>query len=123
MLYFERLWCENLLNIFTYEVTVTKKTNKNNVKDLRELINQYELRPRKVIRIFFDLITEKPKINISPIIKKLTKTGKLNKVVYSDDYESFVHNAITINKFLDWLELSEKNKFMKILKIISIRCL
>lgn len=73
---------------------------------------QYQLRPRKVMRVYFDLSTKTPE-NPSHEVQRMTQSGKLNKVAYLDDYEYFLncHKKIGLwakNDLLDWLEFEDE---------------
>jgi DGQHR domain-containing protein len=87
--------------------------NKWDDRDNLAIVNkQYQLRPRKVMRVYFDLSTKTPE-NPSAEILRITKSGKLNKVAYLDDYEYFLncHRKIGLwakNDFLDWLEYEDE---------------
>ena len=93
----------------------TKWEDRDNLEIVR---NTYELRPRKVMRIYFDLSTKTPE-NSSAEIQRITQSGKLNKVAYLDDYEHFFNSRKKIgpwakNDLLDWLEFSDEKKSKQI---------
>lgn len=89
--------------------------NKWEDKDNLQLINKrYHLRPRKVMRVYFDLATKTPE-NKSAEVERMTQNGKLNKVAYIDDFEYFLSSSKKIgpwakNDLLDWLEYSDEIK-------------
>jgi hypothetical protein len=90
--------------------------------DILDVIkNKYELRPKKIIRMYFDLYTQTPTINKSPLLQILTKAGKLNIVVYSDNYDSLVNSVTTASEFLNRLDLLSYLKPEKTFKTILRR--
>lgn len=89
----------------------TKWEDRSNQTLLR---NHYSLRPRKVLRIYFDLATKTPE-NPSAEISRLTQDGTGNKVAYLDDYAYFLNSLKKIgswskNDFLDWLGFEDESR-------------
>ncbi len=107
--------------LFLVEVSKDKhSSNKKNAffikwedRDNLAIVNKlYQLRPRKVIRVYFDLSTKTPE-NPSHEVQRMTQSGKLNKVAYLDDYEYFLNCYKKIglwakNDLLDWLEFEDE---------------
>lgn len=105
-------------DLFLVEVSKEKSSNEKKFsfftkwadKDILEMItNQYKLQPKKVIRVYFDLSTTTPIVNRSPYLQILTKSGKMNKVAYLDDYEKFLNYARKTElesgcSFLNWVD-------------------
>jgi len=86
--------------------------------NLQILKKQYHLVSKKVIRIYFDLATESTD-SISAEIRNMTIDGKMNSVLYKDDYEYFQNyrkmiGAWAKNDFLDMIDYSDDNKFKEI---------
>ena len=89
----------------------TKWADKSNQTLLR---NHYNLRPRKVLRIYFDLATKTPE-NPSAESMRITQDGTGNRLAYLDDYAYFLNSLKKIgpwskNDFLDWLNFEDEPK-------------
>lgn len=87
----------------------TKWSDRSNQTFLR---NQHNLRPRKILRIYFDLATRTPE-NPSAESTRLTQDGTGNKIAYLDDYAYFLNSLKKIgswskNDFLDWLNFEDE---------------
>lgn len=87
----------------------TKWAERTNQALLR---NHYSLRPRKVLRVYFDLATTTPQ-NPSAESTRITQDGTGNKIAYLDDYGYFLNNLKKIgpwskNDFLDWLSYEDE---------------
>ena len=87
----------------------TKWSERSNLTLLR---NHYGLRPRKVLRVYFDLATSTPE-NPSAESTRLTQDRTGNKIAYLDDYAYFINNLKKIgswskNDFLDWLSFEDE---------------
>ena len=105
--------------LFVIEVNTEKNSNEKKFSfftkwadsDILEMItDRYQLQPKKVIRVYFDLSTKTP-INKSPYLQVLIKPTKMNKVAYRDDYENFLNfsrktESGTGDFFLDWANRS-----------------
>lgn len=102
-------------NDYLFLIEVSKEKTSNEKKftfftkwadnDILEFITKSRmLQSKKVIRLYFDLSTGTPE-NKSPYLQILTKSFKMNKVVYLDDYEKFLNftKSGTENLFLDWI--------------------
>lgn len=94
----------------------SKWSEKDNLEVIRK---QYDLRPRKVMRVYFDLSTKTLPENSSAEIVRMTQSDKMNKVVYFDDYEYFLNSFKKIgpwakNDLLDFLEFSDEKKSKEI---------
>ena len=79
---------------------------------------QYNLQPKKIIRIYFDLSKSTPK-DVSPQIIIMIQKNKKNKIAYLNDYEYFQDNFAKIgswakNDFLDWLDYEDESKSKEI---------
>ena len=61
----------------------TKWVDSSNLALLRK---QYNLRPRKVVRIYFDLATKTPQ-NPSAEAKRITKNGSMNKIAKGEQMQ------------------------------------
>lgn len=88
----------------------TKWAERANLELVRK---KYDLRPRKVIRIYFDLGTSTPE-NPSAETLRITQKGSMNKIAYLDDYGYFMSYLKKIgswskNDFLDWLEFLDED--------------
>jgi len=88
---------------------------------LKWIVDKYQLRPKKIIRVYFEMQGKKPDNFASPFLEKMTKKGKMNKVVYSEKYGIFesdlqINSKDVRQEFLKELELSEQNSFKTILK-------
>ncbi len=87
----------------------TKWADRSNQTLLR---NHYNLRPRKVLRVYFDLATKTPE-NPSAESTRITQDGTGNKIAYLDDYAYFLNSLKKIgswskNDFLDWLNFEDE---------------
>jgi len=87
----------------------TKWTERSNQTLLR---NHYNLRPRKILRIYFDLATNIPE-NPSAESTRITQNGTGNKIAFLDDYGYFLNSLKKIgswskNDFLDWLDFEDE---------------
>jgi DGQHR domain-containing protein len=93
--------------------------NKWEHRDNLALVNdRYLLRPRRAIRVYFDLSTNRPE-HPSPELVRMTQEGRSNKVGYHDDYGYFLncHSKIggwALNDILDWLEYSDDKELKEI---------
>lgn len=119
-------------NLFLVEVSKKTDANEKRItfftkwtdKDILKLIiDGYKIRPKKIIRVYFEMQGEKPEDFPSPYLKVLTGKGKWNKVVYSERFvyfENRLQNDIsnTRDEFLKELELLEQDSFKTILKKI-----
>jgi DGQHR domain-containing protein len=93
----------------------TKWSDENNLNILKK---NYQLISKKVIRIYFDL-SHNSSESVSAEIQNLTQQGKMNKVLYKDDYEYFQNYRKMIgswakNDFLDLIDFSDDKKFKEI---------
>jgi len=94
----------------------SKWSEKDNLEIIRK---RYGLRPRKVLRVYFDLSTKTSPENSSAEIDRMTQSDKMNKVIYLDDYEYFLNSLKKIgswakNDLLDFLEFSDEKKSKEI---------
>jgi len=116
--------------LFLVEVSKENKANEKRFafftkwvdKDVLEWITEKcQLRPKKIIRVYFEMNAKTPEKFFSPLLEKMTKNGKMNKVVYSDRYDIF-ENILQKNsqdakyEFLKELGLAEQNSFKTALK-------
>ena len=93
----------------------TKWSDRSNQTLLR---NHHSLRPRKILRIYFDLATRTPE-NPSAESTRITQNGTRNKIVFLDDYAYFLNNLKKIgpwskNDFLDWLNFEGESNAKKV---------
>jgi len=77
--------------------------------NLKILRRKYNLRKKKILRIYFDKVTETPENHAG--LDHITKRRKGNKVVYLDIYKKFldelnVNPVLARRHFLKWLENS-----------------
>lgn len=116
--------------LFLVEVSKEKKANEKRFafftkwvdKDILKWITEkHQLRPKKIIRVYFEMHAKKPGDFVSPLLENMTKNGKMNKVVYSDMYDVF-ENILQKNsqearhEFLKEVGLSGQNSFKTTLK-------
>ena len=116
--------------LFLVEVSKEKKANEKRFafftkwvdKDVLQWITKkYHLRPKKIMRVYFEVYAKKPQDFVSPLLKNMTKEGKMNKVVYSDRYD-FFENTLRNNsqeargEFLKELGLLKQSSFKSSMK-------
>lgn len=117
--------------LFLVEVSKEKKANEKRFafftkwvdKDVLQWITkQYQLQPKKIMRVYFEVYAKEPQDFVSPLLKNMTRKGTMNKVVYSDRLEIF-ENILQDNsqearhEFLKDLGVSGQNSIKTILKI------
>lgn len=115
--------------IFLVEVSADKHSGSNkkisffskwaDSSNLKFVKQKYKLGPKKVIRIYFDLAKNRPEVG-SAEIKNMTQKGRMNHLIYKDDYEYFSNYRKLIgpwakNDFLDFVNFSDDEK----LKVID----
>jgi len=116
--------------LFLVEVSKEKNANEKRFafftkwadKDvLKWITEKLQLRPKKIIRVYFEMNAKMPENFVSPLLEIMTKNGKMNKVVYSDRYD-VIENILQKNnqdakhEFLKELGLSGQNSFKTALK-------
>lgn len=87
----------------------TKWSDRSNQTLLR---NHHNLRPRKILKVYFDLATKTPE-NPSAESTRLTLDGTGNKIAFLDDYAYFLDSLKKIgpwskNDFLDWIDFEDE---------------
>ena len=93
----------------------SKWSDENNLKILKE---KYKIRSKKIIRLYFEF-SQSLSESGSAEIKNLTQKGKMNKVLYKNDYDYFLNYSKMTgpwakNDFLDFVDFSDDEKFKKI---------
>lgn len=88
-------------------------------ENINAVLEQYDLSPRKTIRIYFDLSSREPSSKLSPDLERLTQPNMNNIIGYLDDYEYFEnsYNKIGVwarNDLLDWVGYSDERKSKEI---------
>lgn len=88
---------------------------------LKWITKKYNLRPKKIIRVYFEMQAKKPEKYESPFLKMMTKKDKWNKVLYSERFDHFENNLLnniehTRDEFLKELGLSEQKSIKSVLK-------
>ena len=95
--------------LFIIEVGKEKTSNKKKFafftkwtdKDiLKWITKKCQVKPKKIVRIYFDLGTRTPEQNISPMLDMITKKSKMNLVVYANMYEYIYDTFATLLCYL-----------------------
>ena len=114
---------------YLFLIEVSKKTNANEKRFgfftkwtdediLKWITEQYKLQPKKIFRIYFEMNAQKPQSFPSPLLEKMTKKGKRNLVIYSNQFENLekINSNDARNEFLNSLKSVESDSLMTTLK-------
>ena len=88
---------------------------------IKLIIKKYNLRPKRIIRIYFEMQAKKPEKYESLFLKTMTKKDKWNKIVYSERFDYFENRLQkdiddTRSEFLKEIGLLEHSSLKAVLK-------
>jgi len=117
-------------HLFLIEVSKKKGANEKrfafftkyaDIDVIKLITKKYNLRPKKIIRVYFEMQAKRPEKYESLFLKTMTKKDKWNRVLYSERFDHFeisLQNNIddTREEFLKELGLTEQKSLKTVFK-------